>query len=249
MLTADAIEKIEELAQAAQKNITFHASANRVCVTDLRTGDIKWVPIPTLPPIIGCRRLDDLVHCAEEYGHDGDIWVSPKQAVVIFDSTRIGRATLPLCVNPAISVLQNLTSKTPQVLRRSLAVDLHGIETTPQDFKQVISAIKFEVTQATEAKLQRGDESLGKTLRSVTTSENDLPEEVSFTLSVYPDMAEVQTDVTIRCAVFTEPSTGTLSVIPFAGEIQRAIDNAVERIASYIEGSLPSAGVFCGDCQ
>lgn len=252
-LTAAAIEKIEELAVNASgsNDITVTYEQGRARIYNSRTGDLTYVAIPSVPPTIMVAGIDDLIQACSDYGSNDEvsIWVGSKDVTLLFDVTRIGSATLPLRINPAINVLQIIRDKTPAQLRRILRVDLFGADIQPSDFVEVISNLKFEATQTNDVKLAKGDETIGKSVRSKVTAESEIPDSVSFRIMVYPDLVDLDTDIHVKCAVITDASQGTVSVIPYPGEIEQALLSAVKRIAQAINDELPGVSVFCGNCK
>jgi len=253
-LTAEAINKIGDLAVLASgaNSVSVTIQSGRAQILDTKTGKLTFQDVPELPPKIIARGIDDLEKACEKYGHiecSSAVFVSESNVVLLFDETRIGSATMRLAMNPAIKVMQTMRDKTLAQLWRLLRVDLYGIETAPHDFCEVISNLKFEATQTNEVKLAKGDESIGKSIRSKVTAESEIPDTVKFTLSVYPDLVEVSTDVTIDCAVVTEATNGTVNVIPYPGQIERAINFSVSQIANHLRQSDSGWSVFCGVCE
>lgn len=248
----DAIEKIGSLAVQASgaKAITMTLDKGRATLFNSQTGELSFTDVPQPPPDIVVTGIEYLVDAIGDYGDtEGTAWVSEDRITVLFDARRIGRAVLPLRLNPAIGVLKSLKDKTPVNLRKLLRVDLFGLEISPADFVAVISNLKFEATQTHDVKLQKNDESIGKSIRSKVTAESEIPDSVSFVLSVYPDLTEVQSDVTIRCEVVTDAGSGTVSVIPYPGEIERGIQSVSRGIASYLDAESNIWNVYCGMCK
>lgn len=247
-----AISKIGELAVGASgaKSVSVSVAHGRATIFDSKTGELNYTDVPQPPPDVVVTDMEDLVNVYSKYGdEDGTVWVAVDNVTALFDERRIGKAVLPLRLNPAIGVLKSLKDKTPVALRKLLRVDLFGLEIAPSDFVAIISNLKFEATQTNDVKLAKGDESIGKSIRSKVTAESEIPEDVSFVLSVYPDLAEVKTDVTIRCAVVTDATAGTVSVIPYPGEIERGIQSVSRGLASYLAAESNHWDVYCGTCK
>ena len=258
-LTAMAIEKIEQLAVDASgaKSFLLTGEASRVRIFNSKTGTVEYQEIPELPPELTVCRLADLAQASLEYGDvvECTVWVSSQSVTVLFDRRRIGKATLPLRINPAINILQLLRDLTPAQLRKHLTVALYGTDIKPFDFTECISNLKFESTQTNETKLAKGDESIGKSVRSKVTAEWQIPDRVSFRLPVYPDLSELDTVVEIECAVLTDASAGTVSVVPYPGQVELALRSAIERIATHLNAieldgdDTHRWSVYCGTCK
>lgn len=249
-LTAEAIEKIQELAVQASgaESFTMNFETGRARVFDTKTGTLTWIPIPHLPPNISVRDIKDLELAFSEYGvpQEATVWVCEMGVALLFDEKRLGKAFMPLTMNPAIRVLKEMRDKTPQQLRRILRIDLFGCKMDPEDFTNVVSALKFESTQATDVKLAKGDESIGKSIRSKVTAESEIPDMVSFEFDVFPDLS-VESKVQIKCAVITEPTAGTVSVIPYPGELESAVNTCLDHIAEELSEKSDWT-VFRGTC-
>jgi len=112
-----------------------------------------------------------------------------------------------------------------------------------------MGVLKFEVNETSESAIRKGDESIGKAVRSKVTAESEIPDSVVFSFRVYPDLADVETSVSVSCAVVTEPSAGTISVIPYPGETEKAILDAVGKVAASLRERLPDVPVICGSCK
>lgn len=250
-LTKEAIDKIEELAVKASgaDAHTFTFEKGRVRVVNAKTGVVGHLEVPSFPPVMTVRGLGDLTAAINDYGDidsDATCFIDESSVVVFFDESRNSYATLPLKMNPAIDTLKRMKDLPPAQLRRLLRVELFDVETSPEDFCDVISVLKFEAMQTTDVALRKGDESIGKSVRSKVTAESDIPEQVTFTLPVYPELAGVNTIAQIRCAVVTDPSAGTLSVMPYPGQIDAAVTLAVHAIQEALRDSVHDLRVYCG---
>jgi len=251
-LTAAAITKIEELAVLASGSKSFSVTMEpgRSRIFDSKNGSLTYWPTPDLPPDITLSSLDDLEVAYEKYGDPGEgtVWVDETRIVLLFDSTRIGKASLRLNMNPAIEVLKNMRGKTPQQLRSILRLDLFDAKLEPEDFTQAISNLKFETTQTTDVKLAKGDESIGKGVRSKVTSEAEIPQTVSFGFRLYPDIPYLS-HIAVACGVVTDSTAGTVSVIPYPGEIDLCIRSVMNRIAESLRAGDTDWTVFQGSCK
>jgi hypothetical protein len=255
---SEAICKIEDLVSgriAAENHVVSEVTSNRIRTFCAKTGEFKWHDIPSLPLIATVNSVADLVEAESLYvdssRYQATVWVETNQAVLFVDSERKGKVTLPLRVNPAIALIGTLKNLQPKVLHRRLKVDLFATEVSPFDFAETIGSLKFETTDTTEAKIRKGDESIAKNVRSAVTGEKDIPDEVTFTFDFYPDLGGGTFEVDIRCAVITEPAEGTVSVIPYPGEIERASIRSIEYVAKAIAESIHEGSdtkVFCGKC-
>lgn len=247
-----AIEKIESLATRAAGNelFTFVPDTGRFRITNSMTGEIKWVKPPELPPIVQVNSLEDLYLACHQFGipEETVVWVSERQVVLVFDVSRVGRAIMPLVEHPAFALLQKLENLEPQVLKRMIRVGLFGTDLDPVDFESIISNLKFESTQTSDMKVMKGDESISKSVRAKVTGENEIPEALSVTFSAYPSVKTVSSKVTVNCAVITDPTAGTVSVVPFPGEIKSCIQEAMEDVMESLREMNAQWVVIGGNC-
>ena len=250
-LTKEAILEVERLAVAASG-----ANANSVSYENGRariwnslTGKLEFETLPISHMDASVTSLDDLGLVEDTYASLGSAWVAPQCVTLFIDERRIGKAILPLRLNPAIAILGKLLKLKPKDLHSRLRIDLFDTRKTPEDFQEVMSVLRFEVNETSEAAIKKGDESIGKSVRSKVTAESEIPDGVVFSFRVYPDLAELDTSVSVSCAVVTEPSEGTISVIPYPGEIEKAILEAVGKVAEDLRGRFKTTAVICGACR
>jgi hypothetical protein len=256
-ITSDSIEAIESIVNKRRDAEVFDAHAmpdGRVRIFCAKTGEMRFADIPSPQITATVNSVADLIEAEKLYvDHEysqATIWVETNQAVLFPNSERKAKIVLPLRVNPAIAVLGQLKNLQPKALHRKLKVDLFATEVSPFDFSETIGSLKFETTDSTEVKIRKGDESIAKNVRSKVTGEMDVPDDVYFEFVFYPDL-RVGSEVSIACAVITEPAEGTISVIPYPGEIERATINSVQKVADAIKEALAEGSetkVFCGKC-
>ena len=257
-ITSDAIETVESIVNKRRDAEVFNAHATsdgRIRIFCAKTGEMRFADIPSLPITATVNSVADLIEAESLYVDrsmsQATIWVETNQAVLFPDSERKAKIVLPLRVNPAIAVLSQLKNLQPKALHRKLKVDLFATEIEPFDFAETIGSLKFETTDSTEVKIRKGDESIAKNVRSKVTGEMDVPDGVVFEFEFYPDLADVTSTVSIQCAVITEPSEGTISVIPYPGQIEKATIASVESVHDAIGQALPEVSEtkgFCGKC-
>jgi len=259
-------EGIQSIAQLVDRKnvaegfVTSTIDNNRIRIFCAKTGELKWVDVPPSDLKATVYSIADLVEAEKTYVEsDGDsptVWVTESKAVLLPHKDRKASITLPLRVNPAIAVLQRLQCLKPKDLHRKLKVDLFATSIDPFDFAETIGSLKFETTDTTDNKIRKGDESIAKTVRSTVTGEWSIPESVEFSFPFYPDLYDlnhdgIDTRVEIQCAVITESSEGTVSIVPLPGMIEKATLRSMQKIATAIAEAIPEGSltkVFCGTC-
>lgn len=250
---AGAISKIEELAVEASKAGAFdlHFEPGRARIFNSHTGQLEYQPIPNKYLDATVFGLDDLVtvYNGLKTGSDGcSVWVGSESVVLFASAAMLDKAVLPLRINPHLSALQSLTNLTPKELHTKLRVSLFDASVSPVDFKEVMACLKFEVNETSESRILKGDESIGRQVRAKVTGESDIPDGVVFSFSVYPDLPQLNTQVDVACAVITEPASGTISVIPYPGELKRVMLESMAVVAGWLRTAV-SVPVICGSCK
>jgi len=135
-LTKEAILEIERLAVAASGAdahvITFEPGRARIY--NATTGKLEFVPLPETHIDAVVSSLDDMELVASKLCALGSLWVSSTNATLFVDQFRIGKAVLPLRINPVLVALSRLQKLTPKELHSRLRVDLFDTRITPTDF-------------------------------------------------------------------------------------------------------------------
>lgn len=259
-LTSQGIEEVERIVNErneAQGFVISTTDTQRIRIFCAKTGELKWVDIPASDLKATVYSVADLVEAESTYveadSSQPTVWVTETKVVLYPHKDRKAVITLPLRVNPAVAILQKLQNLPPKALHRKLKVDLFATEIRPFDFAETIGSLKFETTDTTDHKTRKGDESIAKTVRSTVTGEWSIPESVAFEFPFYPDLFEIEngidTTVKIQCAVLTEPSEGTVSIVPLPGMIEKATLESMQKIAAAIYEAIPEGSVtkvFCG---
>ena len=263
-LTSQGIEEVERIVNERNEAQGFTISSTdpqRIRIFCAKTGEVKWVEIPASDLKATVYSVTDLIKAESTFveadSSQPTVWVTETKAVLYPRRDRKAVITLPLRVNPAVAILQKLQSLPPKALHRKLKVDLFATEISPFDFAETIGSLKFETTDTTDHKTRKGDESIAKTVRSTVTGEWSIPESVTFSFPFYPDLFELEHDgidttVKIQCAVITEPSEGTVSIVPLPGMIEKATLESMQKIAAAIYEAIPEGSVtkvFCGAVQ
>lgn len=109
-------------------------------------------------------------------------------------------------------------------------------------------AIKFEKRTAGQATVQTGASTLGMDVeRKVTCGDKAPPDEITVNVCVYRDLADVEYRKPVRCAVDTDLEKQTFTLIPMAGEIERAQAETDQQIHDKLIDLLTAGvDVLCG---
>lgn len=208
-------------------------------LTDPASGVIKIVNIGQFEHGTVCS-IEDLLKVADTYPDTiKGVYVNKTQAVLQLRGADQPKAryVLPLRLNPVIDVLGACSNMTHIACMKMLRVHLASADITPDDFKTVMSALKFENTQENATTIKKGEESIGRSIRAKVTGEGNIPEEIRVSFPVYPDVPP-HFVAEVRCSVIIDSVENRINVIPIPGEIERAVIEAQSHVASQIEAGL-----------
>lgn len=248
----EALQYLNELAVKASTNQLNEITDNgdgTFLVVSRYTGTAKVVDSQS--PLFGSvASVVDLGIVASSIKEDEEVvgvFVSKDKAVLqLGDNIRPkDRFTLPLRVNPVVRTLavgcQNMSHK---ACVRVLRVDLASVRLYPEDFKTVMSALKFQSENETTSVTRKGDESIAKSVKAKVTGESEIPEELSVTFSVYPDVIPDYLSL-VKCSVIIDSMEQLIHIIPLPGELEEALLGAQKHIAGLIAVELAERGVTC----
>lgn len=219
-------------------------------VVNRQSGTAKIVDAEA--PLFGTvASISDMGVVAAENSTDGEspvgVFVSKDKAVLqLGDNLRAkNRFTLPLRVNPVVRTLATgCLNMSHKACVRVLRVDLASVRLYPEDFKTVMSALKFQSENETTSVTRKGDESIAKSVKAKVTGESEIPEELSVTFSVYPDVIPDYLSL-VKCSVIIDSMEQLIHIIPLPGELEEAMLGAQKHIAGLIEQELKDRGISC----
>lgn len=133
-----------------------------------------------------------------------------------------------------------------ETLIKRLRIDL-ALAVAPADLA-TFRAIKFEKRTAGQASVQTGASTLGLDVeRKITCDGKAPPDEITVNVCVYRDLAGEEYRKPVRCAVDTDLEKQTFTLIPMAGEIERAQAETDQQIHDKLVDLLPTGvDVVCG---
>lgn len=251
---AEVIDRVQVLVKDHQLNrFSFEGDGTRVRITDRSIGSVKWIdkPVTVSRTVFG---VADLVRFAKNWGgvpgeSIGEIWVSRDSVLLKIEQHHTVK--LPLAISSIYAAIHDLDDEEPKALIKKLRLGVigAGAKINVQDFIASLSQVKFETNQTSESVTRKGDESISRSLQAKVTAAKELPDEVAFTFPLYPSL-DMETNVMIHCAVISQPSEGTISVVPYPGEFEsetlrigRVIAESIEDRLSKEEVDIP---VYCG---
>lgn len=192
--------------------------------------------------------LASLKIAVERYKSDAVIWVSFGEVVSILDDSghRQNRITLKLAENPMFAALQNFGKRNdPKDLYRFLKFDCKDSAIEPADLDLLISNLKFRTEDEMSRTVGKNADAMGKSIRAEVTGADAVPDLVAFNFVPWPAIEEdFQSEVTVPCQLYIDPSERSITLKPLAGAIDAAKTEAVAHLADSI---LPwGVPVLCG---
>lgn len=188
---------------------------------------------------------------------------SPKQAVfvgkhaitAILDETgdRRDRVTMPLSYTGQFAALVGLSGakKMPQDdFLDFLRIDLAGC--VLPDVVSLFRQLKFTKNDSGDASYETGRQQVSRSvLREIVAGGKEIPDEIVVQIEVYEELWGDSTGAALRwaviCAVVIDFENGKFTLIPLAGQLNKARIMTQENIADTIATGLPEALVVCGE--
>ncbi len=172
------------------------------------------------------------------------VWYSRAGVVALLnDETRRDRVSLKLTLSPQMKTIMALDVKAPaydqKAFIRLLRIDLAGCLPSP-NLLQAVRTLKFSVLRGVEGEVQHGKESIGRALKAELVGANALPEDVILRLPPWEGV--VAAHVEIACAVEIDPVGERPQLIPFPGQVERAVRAAEADLGSQLRELLAEVG-------
>lgn len=215
----------------------------------LPDGSFEWVDADPDPRQHKVYDVPSLVAFAEQMKAAKDdeagacvLWYSRTGAVLIVDdTTRRDRVTLPLSASPQLTALAALegdgNGKLDQTaLVKLLRVSLAGCWNLSQpNLAKNISKLKFKRTEDGYSEVTQGKASLGKSLLAEMSGVDPIPEEVTFAVPVFSGHPWT---ATVACDLQVIADEGKFALTPLAGEIEKAVRLGESRLARDITAEM-----------
>lgn len=216
--------------------------------------DLKKIPVPAEPRSYKSFTLNDLIEAAKHFaGGEQPLVVfcgrGNVTAVLDEEEERRERLNFPLPKSHEFVKLEVCEARREPFAQKGfiklLRIDLAGA--VDQGLLASVRDLKFRKTEGGHAKVDTGKESMGLDIeREVMCSGALPPDETTLTLSVYRDLPEGELKQQVKCAVDLDVSEMTFTLIPLAGELEKAQRETDAAIKQRISAGLPDAKVFCG---
>ena len=213
-------------------------------------GELKRCEAAVEPRDHELYSLDDVVAAVKLWGGDAPVVFCGRQGIrVALGDLGARRDTLQMTLEYSEQFVR-LESVSEQPMMQKGFLDLLRIELfgcVPAEFVLQIRNLKFGKHVDGTGVIGDSKESLGQQVqREILTGGAELPSGVTVTTGVYKDLIGQAPPAAIECALRLDLSELTLTLVPKAGELNRAVREADAWLRDYLANRLPDVTVLCG---
>ena len=161
------------------------------------------------------------------------------------------RITLPLTVSGPFGALTNVANQ--GAMEQDDFIDFLRIKLAgcvDRDTIQLFRQLKFTNNSSGDASYETGKQQISKSvLREIAANGRDIPEEITLRVMVYEELWGDSLLWPVTCAVVIDFNAGEFSLIPLAGQLNKARIMTLENIADTIAAGLAGETtiVVCGE--
>jgi hypothetical protein len=250
MDASEVLKLIQKTAvEAARTTVTaIPGDPRHAVLTTAGVAETIEIPFDPPPRNHSIESLDDVIAFVTTDGLTTKPVVWHDQAGVLvqlnYDDRR-ERAGMKLRKTPAFELLERLDGDPAILDQRSLIQTLSRTLAVQREVVAKFRRVDFKLLQEGSAKLDRGKESLGKTVEAMVQGVEELPEEIFVDTAIYENAGE---DQSYRLKLYCEPDCQRqvfmLGMMP--GEVAHALAQHQNTIRSRLEAGLPGVPVFAG---
>ncbi len=173
-----------------------------------------------------------------------EIWYSRERVQVFWDANaRRDKVFLPMGLSQQVRLLLELQRPPHRNFGQKDFVKLLRISLNGAAGPGLINAVrqvKFRVDSQGASEVQHGKSSIGKQLRAELTGEGTIPDEVTLEVPVFEGYLAWKL-FQVRCAIEIDAGNESFQLIPFPGEVERAIRQAEECLGQLLRDRLTEA--------
>lgn len=170
----------------------------------------------------------------------GTVWYGPTALVLTYGERH--RMTFPLVLSEQYKRLENLksTAIAHADLVRALRTTFRGtFEDAHPTLLEVLRRVRFAAGAVTTGEVGHGRASLGKEITGEVTGTAAIPEYVKFSIPIFATPCFAHIRLPVNCALEPDAGSGTFRVSHLPGELESALQEAVDSIGEYLNGALP----------
>jgi hypothetical protein len=109
-----------------------------------------------------------------------------------------------------------------------------------------VRKLKFRSSTQGTTDVQHGNESMGRIIENEVTGASDIPTSLVVPCSVFANPGEQEFEFQVGLDVEIDAVNQKFIVRPFPGEIDKAVELAIESIRTRLKNNVPGASIFFG---
>lgn len=205
-------------------------------------GEIKEIALPPANRDHTVATLEALASFAVAASNSGE-----SRAVVFHDLTgctlllddadRRDKITLPLAASDQWTLLREWDEKKPMLSQREVIAALRLVFNASPVLVNSFRRIDLKSNQTAQNQLERGRESLGRSVESQIINAADIPETITLSVSIYRNLGENQT-YDVACAVEIDAQNGRVQIVPEPLRLDEIMHRHQADIADRLEGAF-----------
>lgn len=228
----EAIDKIEQLAQAAWKPHTVEPTLESRFGAFLTKDGVEFYEKPPAPVAHHLKSLTDLVAVCVEAKAKA-IWHDTAAIIGVWGDDLRDRVTLPLTKTTDFAAIEALRGRIARMGQKQfvdfLAYTLGVDKTVIQPFRR----LDWHGQQGATGVAEFGASKMGKQIEATVLGIDSLPQTIILDTKMYRENVG-QGTIAIRCEVDIEPSGQTLALVPD----EKDLDVAIEAVQARIEAAI-----------
>ena len=247
-LTQGAVEAIQRPVREAEQLtkavaiIDFPGDPKRKLL--IQNGKHEFIDVP--PPLRAhsVDTLADLIKQALLYDR-GSIWISAELVLLLIDDEdRRERVNFCLCPSQAWDQLGNLEARGPLTQKDTIRLLKNYLGCSAATVA-VFRTLDFESRIKTSGQVDRGRESLGKSVEAKVQGTQDLPESLCVTVPIYATAGERQT-YSIPLLLDYDVQAARILIEPEPDILAETLQTHLEDIRDRLEKDLPDYRIYLG---
>lgn len=221
--------------------------AHVYCIADSE-GKLEFRESEPQPRNHRVRDLEGIMAWAEN--KPAAIWYSRSGVCVLLDDlTRRDIVRLDLSFHPQLLRLKSLENGRIWLDQKSfialLRIDLDGCIDTQANLIDIFRRIRFRKQEEGSTVVLQNKASLGRAIEAEMSGSGAIPEEILLTVPVFD--GAMQYPMPIRCALEADPAQEKFQLVPFVGQIEKAVCMAENAIGRTLRSELGAASaIFYG---
>ena len=216
-------------------------------VVDL-DGEVKTIAadFPDRKHVAGnIETLATFLENTENASETAVVWYSRIGVIAILDHTtnRRHQIRMDLALSPTLQKLMAMEANHKQMTQKEVIALLRlsfrdaGLGNLADMFRQV----KFSVNTDGNSELTKNKSSVGRSTLAEFHGLTNLPDEIAFTVPIFAGKFDCREAIMV--AIEPYPSTQTFQLIPFAGQIEAALQRAESKLGAALREAMEASGV------